>query len=415
MKAVLAYSGGLDTTVAIKWLQVKYGYDVITVTVDVGQDDDFKAIEYRAKSTGAIKHYTIDAKTEFVTNYVMPCIKANGLYEEKYPLATALARPLIAEKVVSIARREGTNILAHGCTGKGNDQLRFDITMKALMPDCKIIAPVRDMNLNREQELEFAKEHGIEVAEEAKKYSIDQNLWGRAIEGGMLEHIDKEPEHDAFRWVKVDPKDMPDEPYYMSIEFDNGMPIVIDGISYNNPHDAIKLIEYANIQVGNHGIGIVDHIEDRVIGIKSREVYEAPAAIAIIEAHKDLEKLVLTSHQLRFKRYVEQQWSMLAYSGLWLEPLKEDLDRFIDSTQRYVNGKVTLKIYKGALRVVSRSSNYSLYDEGLSTYGKDSTFDQSLARGFVDLWGLQSIVANKIRGGKKSNNNSGYAKGEHYG
>jgi len=415
MKAVLAYSGGLDTTIAIKWLQVKYGYDVITVTVDVGQDDDFKAIEDRAKSTGAIKHYTIDAKTEFVTNYVMPCIKANGLYEEKYPLATALARPLIAEKVVSIARREGTNILAHGCTGKGNDQLRFDITMKALMPECKIIAPVRDMNLNREQELEFAKEHGIEVAEEAKKYSIDQNLWGRAIEGGILEHIDKEPEHDAFRWVKVDPKDMPDEPYYMSIEFDNGMPIVIDGISYNNPHDAIKLIEYANIQVGNHGIGIVDHIEDRVIGIKSREVYEAPAAIAIIEAHKDLEKLVLTSHQLRFKRYVEQQWSMLAYSGLWLEPLKEDLDRFIDSTQRYVSGKVTLKIYKGALRVVSRSSNYSLYDEGLSTYGKDSTFDQSLARGFVDLWGLQSIVANKIRGGKKSNNNSGYAKGEHYG
>ncbi len=415
MKAVLAYSGGLDTTVAIKWLQVKYGYDVITVTVDVGQDDDFKAIEDRARSTGAIKHYTIDAKAEFLSNYVMPCIKANGLYEEKYPLATALARPLIAEKVVSIARREGTNILAHGCTGKGNDQLRFDITMKALMPDCKIIAPVRDMNLNREQELEFAKEHGIEVAEEAKKYSIDQNLWGRAIEGGMLERIDKEPEHDAFRWVKVDPKDMPDEPCYMSIEFDNGIPIAIDGISCNNPHDAIKLIEYANIQVGNHGIGIVDHIEDRVIGIKSREVYEAPAAIAIIEAHRDLEKLVLTSHQLRFKRYVEQHWSMLTYSGLWLEPLKEDLDRFIDSTQRYVSGKVTLKIYKGALRVVSRSSNYSLYDEGLSTYGKGSTFDQSLARGFVDLWGLQSIVANKIRGVKKSSNNSGYAMGEYYG
>ncbi len=415
MKAVLAYSGGLDTTVAIKWLQVKYGYDVITVTVDVGQGDDFKAIEDRARSTGAIKHYTIDAKAEFLSNYVMPCIKANGLYEEKYPLATALARPLIAEKVVSIARREGTNILAHGCTGKGNDQLRFDITMKALMPDCKIIAPVRDMNLNREQELEFAKEHGIEVAEEAKKYSIDQNLWGRAIEGGMLERIDKEPEHDAFRWVKVDPKDMPDEPCYMSIEFDNGIPIAIDGISCNNPHDAIKLIEYANIQVGNHGIGIVDHIEDRVIGIKSREVYEAPAAIAIIEAHRDLEKLVLTSHQLRFKRYVEQHWSMLTYSGLWLEPLKEDLDRFIDSTQRYVSGKVTLKIYKGALRVVSRSSNYSLYDEGLSTYGKGSTFDQSLARGFVDLWGLQSIVANKIRGVKKSSNNSGYAMGEYYG
>ncbi len=404
MKAVLAYSGGLDTTVAIKWLQVKYGYDVVTVSVDVGQGDDLKEVERRAKATGAIKHYTVDAKAEFINIYVMPCIKANGLYEDKYPLATALARPLIAGKVVSVAVNEGTNIFAHGCTGKGNDQLRFDITMKALMPDCKIIAPVRDMNLNREQELEFAREHGIEIAEEAKKYSIDQNLWGRAIEGGMLEHADREPEHDAFRWAKVNPKDMPDEPYYMNIEFENGIPVAIDDISCNNHNDAIKLIEYANMQAGRHGIGIIDHIEDRVVGIKSREVYEAPAAVAIIEAHRDLEKLILTAHQLRFKRYVEQQWSMLVYSGLWLEPLREDIDKFIDSTQRYVNGKVTLKMYKGALRVVSRSSNYSLYDEGLSTYSKGSTFDQSLARGFVELWGLQSIVANKVRG-----------KGEHYG
>lgn len=404
MKAVLAYSGGLDTTVAIKWLQVKYGYDVVTVSVDVGQGDDLKEVERRAKAAGAIKHYTVDAKAEFINRYVMPCIKANGLYEDKYPLATALARPLIAGKVVSVAVNEGTNILAHGCTGKGNDQLRFDITMKALMPDCKIIAPVRDMNLNREQELEFAREHGIEIAEEAKKYSIDQNLWGRAIEGGMLEHADREPEHDAFRWAKVNPKDMPDEPYYMSIEFENGIPVAIDDISCNNHNDVIKLIEYANMQAGRHGIGIIDHIEDRVVGIKSREVYEAPAAVTIIEAHRDLEKLILTAHQLRFKRYVEQQWSMLVYSGLWLEPLREDIDKFIDSTQRYVNGKVILKMYKGALRVVSRSSNYSLYDEGLSTYGKSSTFDQSLARGFVELWGLQSIVANKVRG-----------KGEHYG
>lgn len=404
MKAVLAYSGGLDTTVAIKWLQVKYGYDVVTVSVDVGQGDDLKEVERRAKAAGAINHYTVDAKAEFINRYVMPCIKANGLYEDKYPLATALARPLIAGKVVSVAVNEGTNILAHGCTGKGNDQLRFDITMKALMPDCKIIAPVRDMNLNREQELEFAREHGIEIAEEAKKYSIDQNLWGRAIEGGMLEHADREPEHDAFRWAKVNPKDMPDEPYYMSIEFENGIPVAIDDISCNNHNDVIKLIEYANMQAGRHGIGIIDHIEDRVVGIKSREVYEAPAAVTIIEAHRDLEKLILTAHQLRFKRYVEQQWSMLVYSGLWLEPLREDIDKFIDSTQRYVNGKVILKMYKGALRVVSRSSNYSLYDEGLSTYGKSSTFDQSLARGFVELWGLQSIVANKVRG-----------KGEHYG
>ncbi len=398
MKVVLAYSGGLDTTVAIKWLQVKYGYDVVTVSVDVGQGEDLKAVERRAKAAGAVKHYTIDAKAEFINRYIMPCIKANGLYEDKYPLATALARPLIAEKVVSVAVNENTNILAHGCTGKGNDQLRFDITMKSLMSNCKIIAPVRDMNLNREQEIEFAKEHGVEIAEEAKRYSIDQNLWGRAIEGGMLEDADKEPEPDAFRWVTVNPKDMPDEPYYMSIKFENGIPIAIDDISCNNHNDAIKLIEYANMQAGKHGIGIIDHIEDRVVGIKSREVYEAPAAVAIMESHRDLEKLILTAHQLRFKRYAEQQWSMLVYSGLWLEPLREDIDKFIDSTQRYVNGKVTLKMYKGALRVVSRSSTYSLYNEGLSTYGKGSTFDQSLARGFVELWGLQSIVANKVRG-----------------
>jgi len=390
MKVVLAYSGGLDTTVAIRWLQVKYDYDVITVTVDVGQGDDFEAIEYRAKATGAMKHYTIDAKNEFIREYILPCIRANGLYQRKYPLATALARPLIAEKVVKVAKSENTSILAHGCTGKGNDQLRFDITMRSLMPECKIVAPIRDMNLNREQEIEFAREHGIEVAEEAKKYSIDQNLWGRAIEGGSLEDADSEPESDAFRWVRL--SDMSDSPHYMNIEFEYGIPTAIDGIK-----DPLEFIEYANIQAGKHGVGIIDHIEDRVVGIKSREVYEAPAALTIIEAHRDLEKLVLTSHQLRLKEYIEQQWSMLAYSGLWLEPLREDLDRFIDSTQRYVSGKVTLKMYKGAYRVVARSSPYSLYDEGLSTYGKGSTFDQSLAKGFVELWGLQSIVANRVR------------------
>ncbi len=398
MKAVLAYSGGLDTSVAIRWLQVKYGYDVVTVTVDVGQGDNLKAIEDRAKAIGVAKHYTIDARKEFAMNYVMPCIKANGLYEGKYPLATALARPLIASKVVEIARKEGTEILAHGCTGKGNDQVRFDITMRALMPSCTIIAPIRDMNMTRDEELEFAKKEGIEIASEAKRYSIDQNLWGRAIEGGSLEYADREPDADAFRWVNVDPSLLPDDPTYMHIEFEHGLPVAVDDLRIgSNGKGAVEMIEYANEKAGKYGVGIVDHIEDRVVGIKSREVYEAPAALTIIEAHKELEKLVLTSHQLRFKQIVEQQWSMLTYSGLWLEPLRSDLDRFIESTQEYVNGKVTVKMYKGAFRVVARSSPYSLYDEGLATYSKGSTFDQSLARGFVELWGLQSIVANRVR------------------
>ncbi|MEM4399969.1 MAG: argininosuccinate synthase [Candidatus Nitrosocaldus sp.] len=399
MRVALAYSGGLDTSVAIRWLQVKYGYDVVTVTVDVGQNDDLKAIEERAKAIGVVKHYTIDAREEFARDYVMLCVKANGLYEGKYPLATALARPLIASKVVDVARKEGTDILAHGCTGKGNDQVRFDITMKALSPSCTIIAPIRDMNMTRDVELEFARREGIEVASEAKRYSIDQNLWGRAIEGGDLESADKEPSADAFRWVNVDPKLLPDDSCYMHIEFDHGVPVAIDDVRADDgdARGMVEMIEYANEKAGRYGVGIIDHIEDRVVGIKSREVYEAPAALTIIEAHRELEKLVLTSHQLRFKQMVEQQWSMLAYSGLWLEPLMADLNRFIDSTQEYVSGKVTVKMYKGSFRVVARSSPYSLYDEGLATYSKGSTFDQSLARGFVELWGLQSMVANRVR------------------
>ncbi|MCS6767571.1 MAG: argininosuccinate synthase [Candidatus Nitrosocaldus sp.] len=399
MRVALAYSGGLDTSVAIRWLQVRYGYDVVTVTVDVGQGDDLKAIEDRARAIGAVKHYTIDAREEFARDYVMPCIRANGLYEGKYPLATALARPLIAGKVVEVARREGTSILAHGCTGKGNDQVRFDVTMRALMPNCTIIAPIRDMNMTRDEELEFARQEGIELAAESKRYSIDQNLWGRAIEGGDLEDAESEPKADAFRWVNVDPALLPDDSAYMSIEFDHGIPVAVDGVkAHPSGSGMVEMIEYANERAGRYGVGIVDHIEDRVVGIKSREVYEAPAALTIIEAHRELEKLVLTSHQLRFKQIVEQQWSILAYSGLWLEPLRLDLDRFIASTQEYVSGKVTLKMYKGSFRVVSRSSPYSLYDEGLATYTKGSTFDQSLARGFVELWGLQSMVANRVRG-----------------
>lgn len=389
-KVVLAYSGGLDTSVVVKLLQTKYDYDVITVTVDVGQDDDFKDIEEKSKAIGAIKHFYFDAKEEFAKGYLIPCIKANGLYEGKYPLSTALARPLIAIKTVQVAAKEGTNALAHGCTGKGNDQIRFDITMKSLMPTLKIVAPIRDMNLMRDEEIEFAREHNIPVNIESRKYSIDQNLWGRAVEGGVIEHADSEPPQDAFQWVKT--QNMPDKAGYMDIEFDNGIPVGIDGKLMS----IVDLIQYANEKAGSYGIGIIDHIEDRVVGIKSREVYEAPAATCIIEAHKDLEKLTLTKHEIRFKQIVDEQWAWLTYSGLWVDPLKINLDKFIDTTQLRVCGKVKIKMYKGSFRIVGRESKYSLYEPKLATYSAGSTFDQSLAKGFVELWGLQSIIANEV-------------------
>lgn len=387
-KVVLAYSGGLDTSVCVRYLQMLHKLDVITVTVDCGQEDDFKEVEKKAKAIGAIKHVYIDAREEFARDYVVPSIKANGLYQGKYPLATALARPLIAAKAVELANREGATFIAHGCTGKGNDQIRFDVTMRALNPKLKIIAPIRDMNLARDVEMKFAKEQNIPVSAEAKKYSIDLNLWGRAVEGGNIEDADFEPPEEAFQFINFHN----DKAGYIEIEFEKGVPVAADG----KRMPLIDLIQYVNDKAGAHGVGIVDHIEDRVVGIKSREVYEAPAAVTIIEAHKDLEKMVLTKHELAFKRMVDEQWSWLAYSGLWQDPLRNDLDKFIDATQVRVSGKVKLKMQKGSLRVVGRESKYSLYKNDLATYAAGSTFDQSLAKGFVELWGLQSIIANSV-------------------
>lgn len=390
-RVVLAYSGGLDTSVCIRYLQRLHKLDVITVTVDCGQHDDFEDIERKAQAIGAIKHVYIDAREEFASNFVVPSIKANGLYQGKYPLATALARPLIAAKAVEVANDEGATAVAHGCTGKGNDQIRFDVTMRALNPNLRIIAPIRDLNLTRDIEISFAKEQNIPISSEAKKYSIDINLWGRAIEGGKIEEADFEPPEDAFEFINF----QNDKVGYMEIEFDQGVPIAADGVSMA----LTKLIQYINDKAGGHGVGIVDHIEDRVVGIKSREVYEAPAAVAIIEAHKDLEKMVLTKHELAFKQIVDSQWSWLAYCGLWQDPLRADLDRFIDATQNRVSGKVRLKMEKGSLRVVGRDSKYSLYRNDLATYATGSTFDQSLAKGFVELWGLQSVIANSLIAG----------------
>ncbi len=388
-KAVLAFSGGLDTSVVIKYLQEKHNLDVITVTVDVGQEDNLKKISAKAKSLGVLKHYNIDARQEFVDSFIFPAIRANALYQKKYCLATALARPLIAQKVVEIAKKENASALAHGCTGKGNDQVRFDVTYRS-GSNLPIIAPIRDLNLTRDVELKYAKKHNIPIDTTAKKFSIDQNLWGRAIEGGDMEDAFAEPPDDAFIWVKT--KNLPEKPQYIEIRFENGIPVAVDGKRMRS----IELIKYINKKAGENGVGIVDHIEDRVVGIKSREVYETPGAICIIEAHTDLEKMVLTKHELKFKAMVDTEWSWLAYSGLWQDPLRLDLDMFINTTQKRVSGTVKLKMFKGSLRVVGRKSEYSLYSHDLATYGAGSTFDQTLGKGFVELWGLQSTEANKL-------------------
>ena len=388
-RAVLAFSGGLDTSVVVKYLQKEYNLDVVTVTVDIGQGDDQKKIAAKAKRLGVVKHYNLDAREEFVHDFIFPSIKANALYQKKYCLATALARPLIAQKVVEIAKKENAKALAHGCTGKGNDQVRFDVTMRS-SSTLPIIAPIRDLNLTRDVELKFAKKHGIQIDTTAQKFSVDQNLWGRAIEGGVLENAYNEPPDDAFIWVKT--SNLPDKPQYLEIKFKNGIPIAADGKNLK----PIELIEYINKKAGSCGVGIVDHIEDRVVGIKSREVYETPAATCLIEAHADLEKMVLTKHELKFKSLVDAEWAWLAYSGLWQDPLKSDLDMFINATQMRVSGTVKLKMLKGSLRVVGRKSDYSLYSRDLATYGAGSTFDQTLAKGFVELWGMQSTEANKL-------------------
>ncbi|MGP3668094.1 MAG: argininosuccinate synthase [Candidatus Bathyarchaeota archaeon] len=376
-KVVLAYSGGLDTSVMVKWLNEHYNFEVITLTVDVGQKEDLKVIEQKAINSGAVKHYTIDAKKEFVERFIFPAIKANALYEGKYPLSSALSRPLIAEKLVEVARKEGASAVAHGCTGRGNDQVRFEVTIESLAPDLKIIAPVREWRLSREEEVEYAKKHGIPLTLKTHPYSIDQNLWGRSIECGPLDNPSEEPPPEVFE-LTTSPEEAPNISEYITLTFENGIPVAING----NRLDPITLIDQLNILAGKHGVGRIDHVEDRVVGIKSREVYECPAALCLIEAHKDLEKLVLTRHELAFKQYVDAEWTWLVYSGLWMDPLREDLEVFIDKTQQRVSGDVKLKLFKGSMTIVGRSSPYALC--------KKTEYEQSIAYGFIRLWGLQT-------------------------
>jgi argininosuccinate synthase len=395
-KIVLAYSGGLDTSVLIKWLQEKYNAEVITVTVNVGQHENQKEIEEKAEKLGVLKHYSIDARDEFASDYIFPAIRANALYEEKYPISTSLSRPLIAAKMVEIARKDSATGLAHGCTGRGNDQVRFDVTLGALAPDLKIIAPVREWGMTREEEIEYAKTKGIPVSTAAKKYSIDASVWGRAIECGLLEDASQEPPEDAFEWT-VMPEKAPKTPEYVTIKFEKGLPVSVNSERLK----PLALIESLNKTVGRHGVGRIDHIEDRLVGIKSREVYECPAATVLLEAHKDLEKMVLTRHEYLFKQQVDEQWAYLAYVGLWTDPLREDLDAFINKTQENVTGEVRLKLYKGGLQVVGRSSPFSLYDKNLANYNIKTTFNQSYSKGFIELWGLQTRMHNALKNSTK--------------
>ncbi|MCW3992635.1 MAG: argininosuccinate synthase [Candidatus Bathyarchaeota archaeon] len=392
-KVVLAYSGGLDTSVLLKWIQEEYDSEVISVTVDVGQGKEMEAIEAKALKLGVLNHYSVDARDEFVVDYVVPAIKANALYMDTYPVSSSLSRPLIASKLVEVAEEEEAQAVAHGCTGKGNDQVRFDITIRSLNPDLEIIAPIREWNMARDKEIEWAKEHGIPIPVTATSpYSIDQNLWGRSIECGVLEHPEVEPPGDIYEWT-TPVEEAPDEPEYVTIGFDEGAPASLNG----EEMEAVELIEKVQGAAGKHGIGRIDHMEDRIVGLKSREIYEAPAATVILKAHADLEKMALTRHEKLFKRHVDHEWAVLAYTGLWMDPLKEALDAFIDKTQERVTGEVTLKLFKGSAQVVGRSSPFSLYDLSLATYDIDTTFDQKAAVGFIELWGLPTVTAWALR------------------
>jgi argininosuccinate synthase len=389
---ILAYSGGLDTSVLIKWLQEKHKADIITVTMELGQRIDLKKVEEKAHNLRVKKHYSIDAEKEFVLKHVFPAIKTNALYEEKYPISTALGRPLIAKKMVEIAEKEGATAVAHGCTGKGNDQVRFDVTIKSLSPKLKVMAPVREWELSREEEIKYAKEKGIPIPHLSDPYSIDQNLWGRSIECGCLENPEQEPPEEIYEWT-VSPEKAPDKPEYITLKFKDGVPYALNDKNL----DPVTLIEELNLIAGKHGVGRIDHIEDRLVGIKSREIYECPAALVILEAHKDLEKLVLTRHEVMFKKQVDDKWTFLVYTGLWIDPLREALEAFIDVTQERVCGEVKVKLYKGGFSVMGRSSPFSLYDRNLATYDVKTSFDQSHAEGFIELWGLPTKVANILK------------------
>ncbi len=383
-KVVLAYSGGLDTSVSIRWIPEKYGLDVIALTVDVGNERDLKAIQAKALKIGAVKALVVDAKEPFVRYFIWPALQAGALYEGVYPLATALARPLIAKLLVDVAREEGATHVAHGCTGKGNDQVRFDVSIAALAPELKVIAPVREWRMTRDEEIEYAHKHGIPVSvSTGGPYSVDLNLWGRSIECGILEDPWQEPPEEVFAWTKP-PHETPAEACYLEIEFEKGNPVAINGTRMGG----VEMIEYLTKLGGEYGVGRIDHIENRLVGIKSREVYEAPAATILHTAHKALEEMTLTKEAARFKELVSVRYGELIYEGLWFTSLHQDLAAYVASSQRHVTGTVRVRLHRGTCTAVGRKSPRSLYSLGLATYDRADQFDHSAALGFIKIWGL---------------------------
>jgi argininosuccinate synthase len=396
-RVLLLYSGGLDTSVMLKWIQDSYGAEVVCLTVNLGQPgEDYEVIRGKAMQLGALDCHIVDAREEFAREYLLPAIKANALYGGGYPLFTALGRPLIAKLAVEHARTAGCDTIAHGCTGKGNDQVRIEATIATLAPELKVIAPVRSWQMGREEEIAYAREHGIPIKSlptqpgaEAAPYSIDDNLWGRSSEGRWIEDLAHAPEDDVFQLV-TRPELAPDEPEHVEIAFEHGVPIALNGQAL----ELVELIEAAAEIAARHGVGIIDHIEDRIVGLKVRDIYEAPAAALVLPAHQELERLVCTIHQNQFKPQLDRQWAYLVYAGLWWEPLRGDLDAYMDRVNERVSGTIGMKLYKGHARVVTRSSPNAVYDASLASFSQSGgLFSQSAAPGFIELFSLQSRMA----------------------
>jgi argininosuccinate synthase len=395
-RVLLLYSGGLDTSVMLKWIQDEYEAEVVALTVNLGQPgEDFDVVRGKAIHLGALDCEVVDAREEFAEHYVLPGIKANANYGGGYPLFTALGRPLIAKLAVDAARKHGCDTIAHGCTGKGNDQVRIEATVAALAPELKIIAPVRGWQMGREEEVEYARRNGIPIkgGTEAPPYSIDDNIWGRSSEGGPIEDIEEPPRDDVFQLV-TRPELAPDEPELVAVEFEHGRPVALNGERMG----LVELLERAGEMGARHGVGIVDHIEDRIVGLKVRDMYEVPAAEIILTAHRELEKLVGTIHQNQFKPQMDNQWAFLVYAGLWQEPLLSDLNAYMDAVNTQVTGTITMKLYKGSARAVARRSPNALYDPALAGFGESGgLFSQQASPGFIELWSLQSRMAYGIR------------------
>ena len=391
-KIVLAYSGGLDTTVAVPWLKEQYDAEIITLTIDLGMVD-LEAIRLRALSIGAAEAVTVDGKQALVDEFVMPSLQAGTVYEDQYPLATALGRPLIARYLVEVAREHGAYAVAHGCTGKGNDQVRLEVGVAALAPELRVIAPIRDWGMSRDDEIEYAQARNLPVSARTNRFSTDENLWGRSVEAGELEDPWLEPPEDAYAWTRS-VSEAPDEPAYVELRFEAGVPTAVDGEAMT----CVDLVRHLNALAGSHGVGRIDHVENRLVGIKSREIYECPAAVVLHAAHAALETMTLSKDQARTKARLAQEYADVIYNGLWYTAHRNDLDAYVQSTQRFVTGDIRVRLHKGACTVVGRQAPRALYQHGLATYDRGDQFDHASAEGFIKIYGLPVRTQNQAQG-----------------